>query len=520
MHAENIYVIAPTEVKSEKKIRYAAYVRVSSGSEEQLHSYAGQISHYTRMFDENSDSELVGIYADAAISGTLSDERDEFNRMILDCQKGKIDKIITKNFTRFSRDIITTIKTVRELKTIGVSVFFEDDNFDSASMKSEFLLSLQGMMSQQGSKTISDNVRKGFVIRAKQGKFTPSNRTYGYKLIDKKLVPNPIESVVVNRIFNDYLNGKSLTLIARNLTEEKIPTPNEYEKWNHNVVRNILSNERAIGDTLLQKKYSTDTFPIKKKINYGEKDKYYISNSHEPIVSRDVFCKVQELLKEKSDRFYHVGKSYGNHTFSRKIFCGDCGRTFRRKIINSKIYWSCNGRDKGETDCEILQIPETEIKRIFMKMYRKLSLGKEKILVPTLEMLADLNAVKSKNNEKLLEINAELDEVAKENNMLYSLRAKEIITEEYFIEKKNMFAAKYENLKKSRKQILKYECEDDTLFNTKMLISALENTADLSEEFDAIKFKSIVKKITVKKSDEIIFTLINGLEISEKIERS
>ena len=518
--AENVKLIEPIKLETENKLRYAAYVRVSSNSAEQLNSYAQQISHYVRMFRDHEDEwELVDIYSDEAITGTSELKRDDFQRLLTDCRLGKIDRIITKSVSRFSRDNVVTLATIRELTALGITVYFEDDKLDTQTMSTEFLLSLQGMVAEQGSKTIAQNGRKGFQIRAKQGNFHQSKKPYGYNIENKKLVVNHNESLIVQRIFSDYLNGLSMTTIARNLTEEKIKSPVGKEKWYNSTIKQILTNERAIGDSLLQKKYSTDTFPIQKKINYGEKDKYYIEDTHEPIIEKEIFDTVQALIKSRTEN-YTLSETYGNHPLSKIIRCGECGKTLRRKYVNGIAYWTCNSRDKGDSECTITQIPESQIYESFITMYNKLAMGKDSVLSPMIKMLSELRSMKNQSNEQIANISKELMELAEQSNMLNGLRAKGIIDSAFCISQQTELNAKVQKLKKSREQILMSDENDDTLIKTKMLLSVIEDGEEKISEFDELKFKSMVVAITAESKEELIFNLSNGLRLSEKIERS
>ncbi len=516
--ADHITLIEPI-AEIDKKIRYAAYVRVSSSSEDQLHSYAGQISHYVRLFNENEDKwDLVDIYTDESITGTSLTKREDFARMLTDCRLGKIDRIITKSVSRFSRDNVVTLATIRELTALGVSVYFEDDRIDTKSMSSEFILSLQGMVAEQGSKTISANTRKGFQIRAKQGIYTPAKKPYGYIIVNKELVASEAEAKIVRRIFTDYLNGLGMTIIARNLTAENISSPSGRDIWHRSAIRQILTNERAIGDTKLQKKYSTDTFPIVKKINKGEKDMYYISGTHEPIIDQAVFDMVQAMIdKKRPNELEHTTL----HHFNKVLRCGECSRVLRRKIVGKTAYWSCHGRDKGDTDCRITQIPETEIERAFMEMLNRLKRGKDKILLPMLEMLTELRTVKYQSNDQLIEISNQIREIHEQSHVLNGLRSKGIIDSAFCISGQNELKNKLTKLKKAREQVQISAENDDTLIQTKMLLSHIEDDIDeISQTFDILSFKSVVNKITAESAEQIVFTLINGLKITAKVERS
>ncbi len=519
--AKNVKLINPIEVEPDKKIRYAAYVRVSSNSNEQLNSYAQQISHYIKLFTDNEDKwELVDIYSDEAITGTSLSKREDFQRMLTDCRLGKIDKIITKSVSRFSRDNIVTLSTIRELSALGISVYFEDDKVDTLNMSTEFLLSLQGMVAQQGSQVISKNCKKGFQIRAENGSYKQSKKPYGFDLINKELVINLEESKIVKRIYKEYLNGVSMTKIALTLTNEKVKSPSGNDKWHNSTIRNILTNERVIGDMLLQKKYCTDTLPVKLKINYGEKDMYYIEETHQAIIEKDMFERVQDLIKKKQNkRLKKEHKVNKKHIFSKVLLCDECGKTLRNKIVNNKSYWVCNARDKGYTRCNVTQIPEEEIKRAFIVMVNKLILHREDILYPMLKMLTDFRCTKNKSNEELKSISKKLIELAEQSNMLNGLRAKGIIDSAFCISAQTELNSKVQKLKKAKEQIISNDENDDILIKTKMIVSIVDNQSETIDNFDEVIFNSIIQNIIVTSKDNLIFKLINNLELPENLSR-
>ncbi len=514
--AANVTMIAPIEQEKAGRIRYAAYVRVSSSSEEQLHSYEQQMSHYSRLFLEKEDEwELVDIYADEGKSGTSTAKRLDFQRMINDVRLGKIDRIITKSLSRFSRDLITTLSTIRELSTLGVYVYFEDENIDTSIVSTEIILSLHGMVAEETSRTISNNGRKSFQKKAIVGEYVMAVAPYGFKKVNDTLEIHPQESVIVKKIFDDYLSGCGMADIARTLTAYKVPPPTGKKMWHHTTIRNILTNERMMGDTVLNKRFSLDTFPYKRKVNTGEANLYYIDDSHAGIVSRETFLTAQKVLEGKKQNF----DNRGNHIFNAMFKCGECGKSMRRKISNDIAYWVCGFQNTKKSDCNIPPIPETEIELAFIKMYNKLVDSKEQMLLPMIEMLTELKIKKNSGNQKLQSISHELAELASKSNMINSLRAKGLMDNDYCIREQTKINQDMQNLKRSKEQIINSTEDDDTLITSKMLLTLLDKKLHL-ENFDAIKFKSIVKEIRTSKDGAIIFSLINHLEITEKIERN
>ena len=290
----NVTYIAPVKAESTThKIRCAAYCRVSSSSEDQLHSYAAQVRFYSEKFNGSETEELVDIYADEGITGTSDEKRTEFQRLIRDCKRGKIDRIYTKSISRFARNTKDCLNTVRLLKELGITIIFEEDNIDSAKLHDEFMITVMGSLAQEESTSISQNMRWSVKKRMENGTFEPSSVPYGYIKKDGKLVVEPSDAKIVKMIYDWYLSGMGLSKIANELNNRGVPPITHGSKWYTFPVKYILKNERYVGDMLLQKYYSTDTLPYKKIANKGERNKYLISDSHEAIISRDDFNKVQ-----------------------------------------------------------------------------------------------------------------------------------------------------------------------------------------------------------------------------------
>ena len=256
-----------TEITAEKKEnkiqRLAAYCRVSSDSADQLHSFAAQLRYYSNYEKQHPEFELVGIYADEGLSGTSMKKRAEMNRLIQDCEQGKIDRVIVKSISRFARNTHDLLQTLRLLKSYGVTVFFEEQSIDTSQLNSEMFLTFPGMIAQQESESISGNMRWSYKKRMESGEFNCCAPAYGFDLINGELVVNEDESAVVRRIFGMYLQGIGKQRIADTLNDECVPKKHGEKKWNTTMITYILGNERYIGDALLQKKYTTDTLPFR-----------------------------------------------------------------------------------------------------------------------------------------------------------------------------------------------------------------------------------------------------------------
>lgn len=278
----NVKMIAPQTFQPEH-MRVAAYCRVSSDSKDQLHSYAAQIRSYTEEIAQHDGWELVDVYADEGLTGTRMDQRDDFNRMMRDCRKGKIDRVLVKSVSRFARNTKDCLSALRELSTLGVSVQFEKENIDTKTLTTELMVSVSGSLAQQESISISANQKISYQRRMERGEFITCSAPYGYRIIDKKnLEIIPEEAATVQWIFDAYLNGRSAEWIAEQLTRRGIENTNTRKPWTAYGIRYILRNEKYVGDALGQKKF-TKGFPFFRKRNHGEQEQYYVENTHLPI---------------------------------------------------------------------------------------------------------------------------------------------------------------------------------------------------------------------------------------------
>lgn len=326
------------------KLRVAAYCRVSTDSDEQATSYEAQVEHYTEYIKRNPDWEFAGIYADDGISGTNTKNREEFNRLIKDCETGTIDMVITKSISRFARNTLDCLKYIRRLKEKNIPVFFEKESINTMDAKGEVLITIMASLAQQESQSLSQNVKLGLQFRYQNGQVQINhNRFLGYtKDENGNLVIDPEQAEVVKRIYREYLNGYSMDKIASGLEADGILTGAGKKKWWTSTINKILRNEKYIGDALLQKTYTTDFLNKTRVKNNGIVPQYYVEDDHEAIIPKEIFMMVQEeLARRKVVKTSANGKkrSYSsNHCLSQKIICGECDEMYRR------IHWYSHGR--------------------------------------------------------------------------------------------------------------------------------------------------------------------------------
>lgn len=357
-------------INSTKKRRVAAYARVSTDNEEQLTSYEAQVDYYTNYIQGRDDWEFAGVYTDEGITGTNTKKREGFKSMVADALAGKIDLIITKSVSRFARNTVDSLTTIRKLKEHCVEVYFEKENIWTFDSKGELLLTIMSSLAQEESRSISENCTWGQRKRFADGKVTvPFKRFLGYDMgPDRNLVVNPEQAKLVKRIYGMFLLGKSPFQIASTLTEEGIPPPGGKDHWNASNIRSILTNEKYKGDALLQKTYTVDFLTKKKKANEGEIPQYYVRDNHEAIIDRETFEMVQALMATRTK---------GNNrrscvsVFSSRIMCADCGGWYGPKVWHSndpyrKVIWQCNHKFDGRK-CTTPTLNEEQIKALFLK---------------------------------------------------------------------------------------------------------------------------------------------------------
>ena len=347
-----------------KTIRVAAYARVSSGKDAMLHSLSAQVSYYSTLIQANSEWTYCGVYADEAKTGT-KDTRENFQRMLTDCRSGKIDLVITKSISRFARNTVTLLETVRELKSLGVDVYFEEQNIHTLSADGEMMLTILASYAQEESLSASENqkwrIRKNF----EQG-IPNTFSLYGYRCINKSITVYEPEAKVVRQIFEMYLSGIGSITIANHLNSLSIHSPSGNE-WVPRTIVSILKNEKYIGNMLLQKFYTKDHLTKKDAVNKGELPQYYVEGSHDGIISKEVFDEVKAKFDAKPS-FPNTPKEYD---FKGMVFCGICGSRYVRKKNYKKYVWRCHVfHNQGKEKCQAKQVPDSILKE-FAESFEK-----------------------------------------------------------------------------------------------------------------------------------------------------
>jgi len=349
------------------RCKVAAYARVSSEKDAMLHSLAAQVSYYQNLIQVHPEWEFAGVYADEAMTGT-KENRPEFQRMLSDCKSGLIEKVITKSISRFARNTVTLLETVRELKAIGVDVYFEEQNIHSMSGDGELLLTILASYAQEESLSVSENCKWRVRQNFKNGR--PGNlRILGYDLSDGQLVINPNEAAIVKMIFTDYLGGMGKNAIVRKLRALNSPTKSN-GKWMISTIHTMLRDEKYTGNLLLQKTYIKDHLSKTKIYNNGEYPQFYVEDSHEAIIPKSLFDEVQKEIANREKKYMPAPKTPVFSEFTSKIQCCSCGSYFRRKLCNAgtkyvSYKWVCSTYNTEGTDCcSIKPIPEEVLKQL------------------------------------------------------------------------------------------------------------------------------------------------------------
>lgn len=400
------------------KLKVAAYARVSTEQDEQQSSYEAQVDYYTRYIRSNPDWEFVEVYADEGITGTNTKRREGFNRMVSDAKAGKIDLILTKSISRFARNTVDTLQTVRELKALGVEVVFEKENIRTLDKQCEVLLTIMSSLAQEESRSISENVRWGQQRSMQEGKVVMAYKHFlGYRKGENgrpEIVPE--EAEIVREIYRMFLEGVTIRNIARHLTGRQIPTPAGKAVWSVSTVKSILSNEKYKGDSMRQKTYTVDYLSKTVRKNNGEQKQYYIRNSHPAIIDADTFELVQqELAKRSADRT----RLCNNSPLTGKIVCGECGGYFGHKVFHGKDkhrkdVWYCNQRYDGSVVCRTPIIPEEDLRRSYLEALRQILARKTACLAACREKLAgleDLSALREKRRKAEERLAARIGEI-------------------------------------------------------------------------------------------------------------
>jgi len=497
--------------------RVAGYARVSTNDEEQLTSYEAQVDYYTKQIQSNLEWDFVEVYTDEGISATSTKKRDGFKRMIADALAGKIDLIVTKSVSRFARNTVDTLITVRKLKEKGIEVYFEKENIYTLDSKGELLITIMSSLAQEESRSISENVTWGQRKRFADGKVSlPYKRFLGYeKGADGFPAIVEEEAEIIRLIYRLFIYGKAPTVIATMLTDEGIPTPSGKTDWRHNTVTSILTNEKYSGNALLQKKYTVDFLTKKMKINEGEVSQYYVRNSHPAIIEPELFDLVQFEMKRRRQS---AGRTSSAHPFSGKIYCGKCGGMYGPKVWHSnseyrRMVWQCNDRHKNGANCRAPHLTDAQVQAAFLAAFNERLDSKAEIFAAYDEVLraltdnTDLDAEAAALAEEC-EIVTELTRKAVQENAATALDQSE------YRRRYARLVKRYETAGARLAEIddARQERNAKRVNITRFLKTLVKRGDDLVSEFDEELWYTTVDTVTVH-DGRLVVTFRDGSEV-------
>ena len=517
--SKNITIIPPSEGRPDV-LRVAAYCRVSTALEEQESSYASQIRSYTELISQHEGWELVDIYADEAVSGTKTDKREDFNRLLADCRKGKIDRVLVKSISRFSRNTKDCLAALRELMRLGVTVQFEKENIDTGTLTTELMVSVSGSLAQQESMSISQNIRMGYRRRMERGEFIASSPPYGYRNAGGgRLEIVPEEAEVIRWVFESYLNGQGIVTIAEEMNRRGVPKKHGEAAWIPYAVACWLRNEKYTGNTLCQKTFTTG-FPYISVKNRGEVDQFYIENSHPAIISQEIFDKVQALRKKKKA----PASAPSKFPLTRKMICGKCGATFYRTVDrHGANNWVCSGHKDGNRNgkgaCPNLSVRERDIYTAFIRMYNKLRLHEGIILRPALDQMEALESAVQRENPAMLEVNRAIAQATEQNYKISKLRASGLLDADACAAKLAALDAQLTQLRAKRRRLLRNDDISEMADALRQTVETLHQGPEQMDEFDEELFNEMVEKITVDTDHVLRFRLRGGFDVAEPLWR-
>ena len=504
-------------ITEQKKRRVAGYARVSTDHDDQFTSYEAQIDYYTNYIKSRDDWEFVNVYTDEGITGTSTKHREGFKKMVADALSGQIDLIVTKSVSRFARNTVDSLTTIRQLKEKGIEVYFEKENIWTFDGKGELLLTIMSSLAQEESRSISENCTWGQRKRFADGKVTiPFNRFLGYdRGANGELVVNLEQAETVRNIYDMFLQGLTYHGIAQKLTDNGIKTPGGKDKWSISTVKSILSNEKYIVDALLQKRFTVDYLTKKQKKNEGEIPQYYVEGNHEAIIPPEKFDMVQrEMAKRGRGKKYHSGV----HPFSSKIRCGECGSGYGAKVWHStdkyrRIIWQCNHKFDGDKRCTTPHLTDEQIQDAFLSAANKLLATKDAVIAngrAMMELLFDTTEQEAER-DRLLEEAQIVSDAVQQN--IYD-NAHVALDQKVYQKKYDDLTARYETLKdrldELNEQISQLQSQKG---NYEDFIRAFKKLPDQITEFSLDSFNGLVDFITINAADDIQVTFRNGQTI-------
>lgn len=497
-------------LKEIRKKRVCAYARVSTDELEQLTSYEAQIDYYTKKIKSNPEWMFVKVYTDEGISGTSTKKREGFNQMIDDALNGKIDLILTKSISRFARNTVDTLESVRKLKEKGIAVYFEKENIDTLDSKGELMITIMSSLAQEESRSISENVTWGKRKSFADGKvYIPYKTFLGYEKGENgRPKINAEEAKIIRLIYSLYLNGYTENKIKDYLNKNHVTTAKVKNQWHTSRIKSILTNEKYAGNALLQKNYTVDFLTKKKKKNEGEVPQYFVKNSHPAIISETDFNKVQyEIEKRKQSHGYYTN----TNIFSGKIICNDCGSFYGRKKYRTKGYqyivYHCN--HKYNNQCTSVTLQEEKIKAGFLLALNKMIFDKEKVIVETKQIIESVLNIDSLQ-EKRCNLSSQINDLQKKIEELNTVSIHNVLDRNKYEEEFLTLESQYLSLIKKEKEIHKEIKDKEVSYQSATkILEFIQNRKEFFKEFDNRLWIELLDKAIVR-SDSLTFEFKNN----------
>ena len=501
-----------------RKRRVAAYARVSTDHEDQISSYEAQVDYYTKYIKSRSDWEFAGLFADEGRSGVSYAKREGFKSMIETALDGKIDLIITKSVSRFARNTVDSLTTIRKLKEHHVECYFEKENIWTFDEKCEILLTVLSSLAQEESRSISENCTWGQRKRFQDGKVSvPFARFLGYDRGENgELVINEEQAKTVRRIYGLFLKGYTTNAIARILTADGIPSPGGKPTWHGSVVKSILTNEKYKGSALLQKVYTVSFLTKEKRKNTGQVPQYYVENDHEAIIDPVAFELVQAMMDQRADRKMQYA---GTGVFAGKIICSCCGGIYGSKVWHSGTkyrsdVWRCNNKyKKKQTKCTTPTLKEKYLKELFVRAFNELFKDKNAIIMD-FEEIKDIVFDTSELESEQVRLQIEINDIAKSVESCIALNAHIAQNQEEYRQHYESLVAKYESVSAQLQKVSEeIQQKRVRLKLTEHFLEELRKQKGTITEFSQDLLNSMVESITVYSKERIVFKFKNGTEI-------
>ena len=536
--AQNIY---NKGIRPELKVlRVAAYCRVSTKLEQQEGSYEAQIDYYTEKINSNPNWKLAGIYADDGISATNTKKRDDFNAMIEDCMAGKIDMIITKSVSRFARNTVDALQTIRKLKEKNIAILFEKEGVNTLEGSGELLITILSSQAQEESRNISENTRWGIVRRYENGIISVNHKKFMGYTKDKKtgeLVIVPEQAEIVRRIFRMYLEGSSILEITRALEEDKIKTVTGKDTWHPGVIERMLINEKYMGDVLMQKTYTVDFLTKKRVKNNGIVPQYYIEDNHEAIIPKEIFYKVQEekarraslnksAVTRKANKLKKEKSKYSSkYALTEILVCAECGHPYRRqtwsKYGQKSAVWRCENRLKNGVKATCKNSPtlkEEPLHHTIMTAINNVVENNGEFIGAFRE-----NIIRVIGNYSTKNISTEYDEkiegLQKEMLSLIEENAKQGAVARDFDDEYKRISEEINELKKAKIRLVQ-EKKRDEMYEQRITEadSTLKTVSPQVREFDEDLVRRLIETIKVSKGERLKIQFESGIVMEQIVD--